>query len=219
VDSKGHQDWESLAALVKKSIIELFSLTDGTLADCIHAKEGDPAIKGIPDDALRPNQLFAITLGAVSDTKTGKAMLDACQSLLVPGAIRSLADAPIKYPLEILHNGNLINTPHYPYKGHYTGDEDSSRKPAYHNGSAWTWQFPSYCEAYAIVYGSNGISTARSMLTSSLDLIQQGCIGHFPEILDGDYPHSQRGCDAQAWGLSEWLRVWDLLKSKSMDPA
>ena len=29
-----------------------------------------------------------------------------------------------------------------------------------------------------------------------------------PEILDGDYPHTQRGCDAQAWGTSELLRVW-----------
>ncbi|MBU0545068.1 MAG: hypothetical protein KKH97_07005, partial [Proteobacteria bacterium] len=31
---------------------------------------------------------------------------------------------------------------------------------------------------------------------------------HIPEILDGDYPHKSRGCDAQAWGASEALRVW-----------
>jgi glycogen debranching enzyme len=31
-----------------------------------------------------------------------------------------------------------------------------------------------------------------------------------PEILDGDFPHKQRGCDAQAWGASEIVRVWKL---------
>ena len=28
---------------------------------------------------------------------------------------------------------------------------------------------------------------------------------------DGDAPHTQRGCDAQAWGVTEALRVWKLL--------
>ena len=32
-----------------------------------------------------------------------------------------------------------------------------------------------------------------------------------PEILDGDAPHRRRGCDAQAWGVTEALRVWKLL--------
>jgi glycogen debranching enzyme len=38
-----------------------------------------------------------------------------------------------------------------------------------------------------------------------------GCIGHLPEIVDGDAPHTQRGCDAQAWSVSEALRVWKRL--------
>ena len=37
------------------------------------------------------------------------------------------------------------------------------------------------------------------------------CCESYPEILDGDAPHQQRGCDAQAWGVSEALRVWHLL--------
>ena len=36
--------------------------------------------------------------------------------------------------------------------------------------------------------------------------------GQIPEILDGDAPHTQRGCDAQAWGATEALRVWKLLQ-------
>jgi starch synthase (maltosyl-transferring) len=46
------------------------------------------------------------------------------------------------------------------------------------------------------------------LLYSSIDLIRTGCLGHIPEILDGDFPHTPRGCDAQAWGVSELLRVW-----------
>ena len=28
------------------------------------------------------------------------------------------------------------------------------------------------------------------------------------EIADGDSPHAQKGCAAQAWSVSELLRVW-----------
>jgi glycogen debranching enzyme len=104
--------------------------------------------------------------------------------------------------------GNLLNDPHRPYWGHYTGDEDTRRKPAYHNGTAWTWPFPSYCEAWAMTYGEAGRQTARAWLTSSIRLVETGCLGHLPEVLDGDTPHTSRGCDAQAWGASEWVRVW-----------
>jgi glycogen debranching enzyme len=40
-----------------------------------------------------------------------------------------------------------------------------------------------------------------------LDLINRGCVGQLPEIVDGNSPHAQRGCDAQAWSVSELLRV------------
>ncbi|MBU4200086.1 MAG: hypothetical protein KJ919_09220, partial [Verrucomicrobia bacterium] len=38
-------------------------------------------------------------------------------------------------------------------------------------------------------------------------IINAGCLGQIPEILDGDYPHRLRGCDAQAWGVTELYRV------------
>jgi glycogen debranching enzyme len=126
----------------------------------------------------------------------------------VPGAIRSLADRPVKYPVEVVHHGNIINDPHHPYQGKYTGDEDTQRKPAYHNGTAWSWPFPSFCEAWVLTYGEEGRETALSWLASSAYLLEKGCLGHIPEIMDGDVPHTPRGCDAQAWGVSELLRVW-----------
>jgi len=132
----------------------------------------------------------------------------------VPGAIRSLADRPVQRGIEIYHHNKLINDPHRPYQGRYEGDEDSRRKPAYHNGTAWTWLYPSFCEAWAMTYGEKSSKTALSWLTGSVRLIEHGCLGHIPEILDGDYPHAARGCDAQAWGASELLRVWLKLQCK-----
>ena len=68
----------------------------------------------------------------------------------MPGALRSLAPLPVTPPLPIKGaNGQLLNDPTNPYLGRYEGDEDTRRKPAYHNGTAWTWMFPSFCEALA----------------------------------------------------------------------
>jgi hypothetical protein len=45
-------------------------------------------------------------------------------------------------------------------------------------------------------------------------LLTAGCLGHLPEITDGDAPHTPRGCDAQAWSVTEVLRVWMALQPK-----
>jgi len=209
IDASGAGRWASLAKQVKGSIITLFRLPDQVyLCDCRHALPGQSAARALPDDALRPNQLLAITLGAVDDVDICKGVLNACQQLLVPGAIRSLADQPVNVPLAVHHNDQLLNDPQRPYWGVYMGDEDTRRKPAYHNGTAWTWMFPSYCEAWAATYGQAGRPTALAWLSSSIGLINWHCVGQVPEIVDGDAPHRQRGCDAQAWGVSELLRVW-----------
>ena len=207
------KDWTRIAKQVQKSILDLFYLkNEGYLSDCLHARPDTPAHIAKPDDALRPNQLLAVTLGAVSDNSILRKILTACEDLLIPGAIRSLADRKVHRPLEIIHHGKVLNKPEDPYQGKYMGDENTKRKPAYHNGTAWTWLFPSFCEAWVAAYGDRGKPAAMAWLTSGIRLISRGCIGHVPEILDGDYPHIHRGCDAQAWGTSELLRVWEKLK-------
>ena len=67
---------------------------------------------------------------------------------------------------------------------------------------------PSFAEAWSMTYGKESTETALSWLVGSVPLIEHGCLGHIPEVLDGDYPHTPGGCDAQAWGASELLRVW-----------
>ena len=208
IDGKNDR-WTHLAEKVQASIDQFFWLESGHyLSDCLHAGQGIPVREAQADDALRPNQLLAITMGAVTRPDRCRNLLEACQELLVPGAIRSLADRPLHHPLEIVHQGQHLNDPYQPYRGRYKGDEDTSRKPAYHNGTAWTWLFPSFCEAWEMTFGLQSRQTATAWLSSVTHLLQQGCIGHIPEILDGDHPHGQRGCPAQAWGVSEALRVW-----------
>ncbi|MDD3080988.1 MAG: amylo-alpha-1,6-glucosidase [Desulfobacterales bacterium] len=209
--------YRDLAEQVRASMVAFFYLEDsGYLADCLYAKPGQGADAAEPDDALRPNQLFALTLGAITDPVVGRSVLDHCAELLVPGAVRSLADRPLRRPLPIVYNGRLLNDPCRPYQGTYAGDEDTSRKPAYHNGTAWTWLLPSFCEAWALMYAPDGNDAARAWLGSMCRLMNSGCAGHVPEILDGNFPHRQRGCDAQAWGISELYRVWTKLSSGSV---
>jgi predicted glycogen debranching enzyme len=201
--------WKALQRTAGRSLKTLFwHAGEGFLADCLHGAPGCPAAQATADDHLRGNQLFAITLGALGEPALGRRILAACEQLLVPGAIRSLADRPVQHPLAIHHQGQLLNDPHHPYQRIYGGDEDTRRKPAYHNGTAWTWPFPAYAEAWVEIYGPSARTTALAWLGSALPLMGRGCVGQLPEILDGDAPHAQRGCDAQAWGASEFYRVW-----------
>jgi glycogen debranching enzyme len=110
----------------------------------------------------------------------------------------------------------LLNDPLHPYWGRYEGDEDTRRKPAYHNGTAWCWLLPTFCEALgqAWSFAPEAVEAAQAYLGSADRLLKEGCLGHLPEILDGDAPHGQRGCDAQAWSVTEALRVWRLLARK-----
>ena len=209
--------WRQRARTVSESIMKYYRLPDRPyLSDCLHARPGTPAAKAEPDDHLRPNQLYAVTLGAVTDRELCREILQSCSLLLIPGGIRSLDDAEVKYPLPIRGSrGEALNDPSHPYWGHYEGDEDTRRKPAYHNGTAWTWQFPAYCEAYSMVYGESGHAAATALLASMTLPMNAGCLCQVTEIMDGDSPHTQRGCGAQAWGVSEFFRVWKVLHADS----
>ena len=166
-------------------------------------------------DALRSNCLFAVSLGLVTGERAKRCVAAAEKYLVVPGALRSLAPLPVAVPLPIYRDGQLLNNPPEPYWPRYEGDEDTRRKPAYHNGTAWTWTFPTFCEALARAWDFSpaAVAAAKSYLGSSEKILNEGCLGQLPEILDGDAPHTQRGCDAQAWGATEALRVWKWLNS------
>ena len=179
------------AKKARDSVMKLFKSPNGGYADCLDAPNGESAAEAKPDFAVRPNQLFLITLDVLKD----ESVVEATEELLVPGGIRSLSPSDSRYC------------------GVYQGDEDTSRKPAYHNGTVWAWPFPLYAEALCRLKLCSK-EVALSLLAGAVDSIGSGTLGHMSEIADGDAPHAQKGCSAQAWSDSELLRVWLALGGK-----
>ncbi|HTQ52615.1 MAG TPA: amylo-alpha-1,6-glucosidase [Candidatus Acidoferrales bacterium] len=207
--------WRNLANQATTSFERLYWLGDrGWFADVLFAGPRVIARDATPSDALRSNCLFPVSLGLVTGERAKRCVEAARKYLVVPGGVRSLAPLPVSVPLPVRGNdGGLLNNPVEPYWPRYEGHEDARRKPAYHNGTAWTWTFPIFCEALARAwdFDPDAVATAKAYLGSMEKLMNEGCLGQIPEILDGDAPHTPRGCDAQAWGATEALRVWKLL--------
>ena len=203
----GKSIYKKWAKQATDSFLRLFVRKDGRgLYDCLHGEQGQGADECVPDDTVRPNQLFAVTLLDVLPENVATAVVDACTPLLIPGGIRSLDDADVAVEQPVWSgDGRLLNNPRHPYIGRYEGDEDTQRKPAYHNGTAWGWMMPMYCEALVEVFGTCGV--AWRLLETFVVPMRKGCLGHIPEIYDGDAPHTGRGCPAQAWSMAEACRV------------
>ena len=178
---------DKAASRARTSLVKYFKVPAPGVGyrDCLAALNGESAADALPEGTVRPNQLFLVTLGIVED----ESILDATEELLVPGGVRSL------------------NSAHSLYCGRYEGDEDTCRKPAYHNGTVWAWPFPLYAEALAML-GVRSRETSLQLLATAVENLNTGCLCHMSEIADGDAPHAQKGCTAQAWSVSELLRVW-----------
>ena len=200
----GGKKWNALADQATASLVRFFVRKDevGGLYDCLDACNGEPAAQATPDGGVRPNQLFVVSLGVFdsieqsSNQEIVRSIVRACAPLVIPGGVRSLARSDGRY------------------RGVYAGDEDTSRKPAYHNGTVWAWPFPMYAEAL-VKAGLASKETARSLLASAVENLNAGCVCHVSENADGDAPHAQKGCRAQAWSASELLRVWLALNDRS----
>lgn len=101
------------------------------------------------------------------------------------------------------------------YKGRYLPYKDA----AYHNGSVWPFLAGAAARAYLKIYGlseKNKKYAYEKYLSGILDCLYVNgrCRGHVTEILDGDYPHEENGCIAQAWSLAEPLwAFYDLILS------
>jgi glycogen debranching enzyme len=141
------------------------------------------------DPALRPNQLFAVSLHhSALNAAQAAAVVDVCaRHLLTSHGLRSLA-------------------PDHPeYIGHYGGDRHS-RDAAYHQGTTWGWLLGPFVSAHYRVHRDSAL--ARSFLLPMLQHLHSHGVGSLSEIFDGDPPFTPRACIAQAWSVGEVLRVW-----------
>ncbi len=148
--------------------------------------------------ALRPNQIFAVSLPKSPLTpEQQRSVVDACaRELLVPGGLRSLAPSEAGY------------------RGRYLGGA-GERDSAYHQGTAWAWLIGPFVQAHLRVYPD--AAAAMVYLEPFSRLIETYGVGSLAEIFDGDAPFAPRGCISQAWSVAEALRAWSAVASFSGD--
>jgi glycogen debranching enzyme len=66
--------------------------------------------------------------------------------------------------------------------------------------------------AHHRVYGD--AAHALALLEGLAPHLDEACIGSISEIMDGNAPHSPRGCFAQAWSVAETLRAYYSLSAE-----
>lgn len=161
---------------------------------------------GINDDALRPNQIFAVgglPLNLLSSIKAQQVVQIVEERLVTPVGLRSL------------------DPQHPDYCGTYCGDV-SKRDAAYHQGTVWPWLDGPFVEAWLRVRG-NTIANRQIALSRFvqplLDHMQDAGLGHVSEIADGDWPHQPAGCPFQAWSVAELLRILKIVNESAESAA
>lgn len=177
------REYASRARNIKKQFVQQFWNPDkGCLYDYIG--------KDIKDDAVRPNQIFAISLPfpLLSSAKAFQLLKVVEEELLTPRGLRSLSRDNHQY--QGLYVGNLMD-----------------RDGAYHQGTVWGWLIGPYIDALVNVRGLVGKEQARKIFIAFDSHLKEGCIGSIAEIFDGNEPHAPKGCFAQAWSIAELLRV------------
>jgi predicted glycogen debranching enzyme len=174
--------YETLAGQAQAGFARFWNPAAGHCYDVLDGPAGD-------DDALRPNQLLAVSLPHSPLTaQQQKAVVDACaRHLLTSHGLRSLAQD------------------HAGYIGHYGGNQ-KLRDAAYHQGTVWGWLIGPFVTAHLRVYGDRALS--RTYLQPLLHHLADHGLGSISEIFDGDPPFTPRGCPAQAWSVAELLRCW-----------
>ncbi|HZH89756.1 MAG TPA: amylo-alpha-1,6-glucosidase [Pyrinomonadaceae bacterium] len=183
-------DWmrnhaRALAEHARASFHGLFwNEADNCLYDCI-----SPA--GEPDAAIRPNQIFALSLPhpIMTGERARSVVATVTRELLTPYGLRSLS-------------------PRHPdYRPRYEGDA-YSRDTAYHQGTVWAWLIGPFVTAHLRTHGRTpeNLTRARGFVRAFREHLNEAGVGQISEIFDADAPHTPRGCIAQAWSVAELLR-------------
>lgn len=183
-----HQEYEAIADRTLAKFHRFWNAETGYCYDVLDTPNGN-------DDALRPNQIFAVSLPeSPLPAVQQRAVVDVCGRRLVTSyGMRSLS-------------------PDHPdYQGHYGGDR-YQRDGAYHQGTVWGWLLGSFVTAHLRVYNNPAI--AQEWLEPMAQHLQAHGLGSGSEIFDGDAPMIPRGCIAQAWTVAEVLRAWVAVEKK-----
>ena len=158
---------------------------------------GDVYREGRLDEALRPNQILAVSLPHSPLDPDRWPSVVACvrRHLLTPCGLRTLSPEDPRYA------------------GRYGGDS-AARDGAYHQGTVWPWLLAHFGEALLKVAEDRGeakgflLDLVRSFLRRHWSEAGVGCVS---EIFDGDPPQRPNGCISQAWSAAELIRLYAIL--------
>ena len=144
---------------------------------------------GQRDGAIRPNQIFAVSLHhQLLPLDRARQVVEVVErELLTPVGLRSLSPRDSRY------------------RGRYEGGV-FERDSAYHQGTVWQWLMGPFLSAYCKVH-PQGRPQAAAWLSGMQSQLGAAGLGQLSEIADGDAPHQSRGCPAQAWSVAELLRA------------
>ena len=199
-DKRASAEYENQAARVAASFTGAFWYDEGGYLfdvidappDAEHAANRRNSRGQRADASVRPNQIFAVSLGSdLLDEDRSRAVVATCaRHLLTPVGLRSLAPSDPRYARRYLGGPR-------------------ERDAVYHQGTVWAWLLGPFALAHHRVYGD--AAHALALLNGMPAHLSEGCLGTISEIFDGDAPHAPRGCVAQAWSVSETLRAWTVL--------
>ncbi|MCF8303345.1 MAG: amylo-alpha-1,6-glucosidase [Bacteroidales bacterium] len=181
------EEWEPIAKMIPESFKNTFwDAEKGYLADVVNGDEKDWAV--------RPNQLFAVSLPypVVNEDIQYSVLETIKQELLTPRGLRTLSP---KNP---------------DYKGNYKGTQEE-RDRAYHQGTVWPWLFGHFAEAYLRLYGKRGLHVIKPIFNDFENEMTEAGIGTISEVYDGDPPHKPGGAISQAWSVAGLLSVNEMI--------
>lgn len=194
--------YHKLLIQCQKSFQRRFWYASGNyLYDVVDGPDGD-------DPALRPNQLFAISLRySALDNTSRQAVFDTVtQHLLTPYGLRTLAQ----------HE--------HAYRGHL-GKHQGKWMRSLHQGSAWPWLIGPYidalltmqCQSLELSQQDNSLCQeylwreGLRLLESFKGCFDRNLLGMCPVAFDGNAPYHPGPILASALSTGELLRIYDLL--------
>ena len=192
-DEKKHDEYEKLAKKVRVSFNKKFyNEKNKCLDDVIGSKE------------IRPNQLFALAttypVMILSNEKAKEMLKTVSKELYTKYGLATLSKKDPKYIAV------------------YEGD-GFRRDMSYHQGITWPWLAGLYVESYKTIIKNEKNKTEKKKLEEEYEKIisnykksfaqamKEGAIGTISELYDSKPPYLPKGAFAQAWSVSEVIKI------------
>ena len=193
-DKETKEDMSKLSQKVKRAFNRKFY---NEKKNCLYDVLGD--------DKIRPNQLFALSLTyPVINPSSDKA------KNIFDTVTKELCT---KYGISTLSKKDKL------YVGVYEGDS-FKRDMTYHQGVTWPWLTGLYVESFKKIIDAEKDKKEKDILKEKYNkyinsmkkvyrkvLFESGAIGNISEIYDSKLPYNPGGTVAQAWSVSEVMKL------------